>query len=321
MSPLATVVIVTWNRVAVLAECLASVEAQTLPRDHYDVVVVDNASDDGTGDLVAERFPDARLIRSERNLGFAGGANLALREVTTPYAVLLNNDAIAAPGFLAAVIDALDDPRHCRVGAVTGRVLLAGTNLVNSTGGMVSRTGRGYDRDWRRPVGEGRGDGEVFGFCGAAAGLRVAALKEVGLLDESLFLYYEDTDLSWRLRAADWSIRHVSSAVVHHRHASSSVEGSPLFHLWNERNSMVVFTRHAPAEVVVAVLARRAVGLLAHTARRGWRHPETRARWTAAGQYLRRLPGTLRERRALWNQARRTRRDVAQWLTRSPLAG
>jgi GT2 family glycosyltransferase len=237
--------------------------------------------------------------------------------VTTAYAIVLNNDATADPHLLAAFVEALSDPRHHRVGAVSGKVLLAETGLLNSTGNMMSRTGRGYDRDWRRPDDGARGAGEVFGFCGAAAALRTEALGEVGLFDEDLFLYYEDTDLSWRLRAAGWSVIYEPSAVAWHRHASSSKAGSARFHRWNERNSMVVFTRHAPAPLVGSMLARRAIGLLVHTARDGLTDV-TRARWQAAGDYLRRLPRTLVERRVVWRAAERSRAEVAALLSAKP---
>jgi GT2 family glycosyltransferase len=278
---------------------------------------VDNASRDTTAEVLAVEFPWVDVIRSVWNLGFAGGANLGLKAATTPYAVVLNNDATADPDMLAAFLDVLETSGNERVGAVTARVLLAERGLVNSTGNLVSRTGRGFDRDWKRPDDVARPRGEVFGFCGAAAALRMDALHEVGLFDEELFLYYEDTDLSWRLRAAGWSVLYEPAAVARHRHASSSSEGSPNFYFWNERNSMVVFTRHAPLTLVLGMLARRAVGLIGHTARDGVRNDVSRARWRAVAAYLGRLPRTMSERRAIW-YSRCTRAQVAAMLSDRP---
>jgi hypothetical protein len=118
------------------------------------------------------------------------------------------------------------------------------------------------------------------------------------------------------LRASGWTVRYEPTAVVEHRHATSSGEGSPRFTLWNERNSLVVFTRHAPARLVLAVHVRRAVGLLAHTARDP-RSAVTRARWRAMGQHLVRLPRTLVERRRTWQGAAVPRAEVARLLERS----
>lgn len=311
-----TVVVVTWNAAALVATCLDSLENQTLPRRAYQVVLVDNASEDATVDQVKGRFPLVHLVSSDRNLGFAGGANLGLRATTTPYVVLLNNDAIADPQLLTTLVDAFDAPGADRVAAVTARVRLAGTELLNSTGNLVSRTGRGRDRDWMQPDDGSRAAGQVFGFCGAAVALRRSALDEVGLFDDDLFLYYEDTDLSWRLRAGGWTIRYEPRAEATHRHASSSQAGSPRFHYWNERNSMIVFTRHAPLALVLALHVRRPLGLLLHTLRAPG-SPETAARWRAARDHVRRLPTTLRERRALWAGARVPRAVVGRFLDRS----
>ena len=216
-----TVVVVTWEGRDLLRECLASLATQTLPRSEYCVVVVDNASTDGTAQMLASEHPDVEVITAPTNLGFAGGANLALVRPSTPYVVLLNNDATAEPGLLAAFVEAMEAPGAVRVAAVTGKVLLTGTGLINSTGNLMSRTGRGYDRDWQRRDDGSRGAGEVFGFCGAAVALRAEALAEVGVFDGDLFLYYEDTDLSWRLRRAGWTVRFEPQAVAWHRHCTT----------------------------------------------------------------------------------------------------
>jgi GT2 family glycosyltransferase len=318
VSAAVTVVVVTWNGAHLLTECLASVAEQTTRSEDIHVLVVDNASTDGTAELLDRDHPHVEVLRSHRNRGFAGGAALGLDAVTTPYAVLINNDAVADPGMLEAFVTALEAPGAERVGAVTGKVLLAADGRLNSTGNLVARTGRGYDRDWRAPDDGSRPAGDVFGFCGAAAALRMAAVREVGGFDPQLFLYYEDTDLSWRMRAAGWTVRYEPTAIARHRHATTSRVGSASFVFWNERNSLLVFTRHAPLTVLLGVLLRRLVGLLLHTLRTGPRDPVTRARWRAAGSYARRLPRTLRERHEWWRGALVARPEVGAFLTARP---
>jgi N-acetylglucosaminyl-diphospho-decaprenol L-rhamnosyltransferase len=311
-----TITVVSWNAVGLLERCLVALRRQEWGGYPPRLLVVDNASSDGTREWLAERAPDVTVVASTRNLGFAGGANLGLARVDTPYVAVVNNDAEVEPGWLAALVAVLETPGNERVAAVTSRVLLAGSGRVNSTGNTVTRTGRGRDRDWQASASQERGAGEVFGFCGAAALLRRAALDEVGLFEEDLFLYYEDTDLSWRLRAAGWTVRYEPGAVATHEHASSSHVGSTRFTLWNERNSLIVFTRHAPAHLVAAVHLRRVVGLLVHSLRAPGA-AVTRARWQAMGQHLRRLPRTLRERKRIWRSAVVSRAEVAQLLDRS----
>jgi GT2 family glycosyltransferase len=310
--PAVTVVVVTWDGAHLLDDCLTSLRRQSIPAGEMRVLVVDNASTDAT-DQVLAGHPEVDVLRLPANLGFAGGAANGLARVTTPYAVLLNNDAEADPELLRCLLDALAAPEATRVGAVTAKVVLRDGRL-NSTGNLVSRTGRGSDRDWLADDDGARPAGDVFGFCGAAAGLRMQAVAEAGSFDPDLFLYYEDTDLSWRMRALGWTVRYEPSAVAHHRHAETSRAGSVRFHYWNERNSLLVFTRHAPARLVVQVTCRRVVGLVRHAARDGLRSDVTRARVRAFGAHLRRLPRTLAERRAMWRGATVPRSEVARLL-------
>jgi len=302
-------VVVSWNGAHLLPACLDSLASQTVP---VDVVVVDNASVDATPELLAAR--GVTTVRAARNLGFAGGAELGMRGATG-HVVLLNNDATFAPDAVAELLRAFDDPR---VGAATAKILLAGTDpvLVNSTGNVVTSDGRGTDRDFRRPLGTESADPDVFGFCGGAALLRREMLDDVGGFDPSLFLYYEDTDLSWRLRAAGWTVRYVPTAVAEHQHAASSGTGSPLFRYHNTRNSLVVLVRHAPVRTVLTSAARQVLGLVRAAVHDGWRSPTTTARARALRDVALRLPRELARRRRTWAHAQVPRRVVASYLGR-----
>ncbi|MBO9556928.1 glycosyltransferase family 2 protein, partial [Cellulomonas sp.] len=213
-----------WNAAHRLGACLDSLAAQTAaPR--LEVLVVDNASVDGTAGLLAAR-DDVRVLRTPRNLGFAGGLAAAVEATTTPYLVLLNDDARYAPDAVEQLLAAVEAPDATRVGGVTAKVLLsradeAGRRLVNSTGNVVDRWGAGQDRDWLAVDGTERGGADVFGVNGGACLLRRAAVLDAGGVDADLFLYYEDTDLSWRMRARGWTVRYAPTAVAEHDHASS----------------------------------------------------------------------------------------------------
>ncbi|WP_309134381.1 glycosyltransferase family 2 protein [Cellulomonas sp.] len=308
--------VVSWNGAHLLPSCLSSLEQQTV-RDRMEVVVVDNASTDGTEDLMARRHPAVRVIRSAVNLGFAGGAELGMRDAPG-HVVLLNNDARFAPDAVERLLDALDG--FPRAGAVTAKILLADPSggeprWVNSTGNVVTTRGAGGDRDWMRPRGQESTERTVFGFCGGAALLRREALDDVGGFDPSLFLYYEDTDLSWRMRAAGWEVVHEPAAVAVHQHAASSGTDSPLFRYHNTRNSLVVVTRHAPARVVLRSVVRQSAGAVRAVLRAGTSSAVARARLRALRDYALRLPRTLRERRALWRNAAVDRASVARHLS------
>ena len=121
----ATVVVVNYNGAHLLPPCLDGLRRQDTPPGFFDTVVVDNASVDGSRELLARDYPEVRVIASPVNTGFAGGNNLALREVTTPYAVLLNNDAVPEPDWLRRLLAPFDEPGAERLGVVTGKVVFA----------------------------------------------------------------------------------------------------------------------------------------------------------------------------------------------------
>jgi N-acetylglucosaminyl-diphospho-decaprenol L-rhamnosyltransferase len=345
-APDVTVVTVTYNAADLVLACLDGLRRQVLGDRTMDVVVVDNASVDGTADLVAREHPEVRVVRSAINRGFAGGNNLALEGLGSPYVVLLNNDAVPEPGFVRALVDAMD-AAPADLAGLTATVLLAdrfraataddppearvqgpdGTwvrdpdgpvTLVNSTGNVVRRDGYGQDRGWLAEAAQHHPPREVFGFCGAAAILRTSALRDAGLFDEDFFLYYEDSDLSWRLRLAGYRLEHCPHAVVRHVHAASTGEGSALFRFHDGRNRLLMLTKDARAPLAARAVARYALTTASIAVRRSqpWDHVAIRLHVLAS--YARLLRGTLRKRRAIGRAARVGRADVERLLVDPP---
>lgn len=236
-----TVVVVTWRGREHLAECLDALAAQTRP---HRTVVIDNASDDGSAELLAAHPSDPAVHRLPANAGYAGGIAAALPEIDTEFVAWLNDDAAPAKDWLAELEDALT--ADAGIGAASARMERADGDPI-SVGVDLTRDGHGVDRTQ---------DGPVFGFCGGAALLRTDALRRAGGVPAEFFCYYEDTDTSWRLRLTGWTVVSVPSARVAHRHGASSRPGSWLFHRWNERNRLAMLVRCAPAGVAVRELAR-----------------------------------------------------------------
>ncbi|MGY1605492.1 glycosyltransferase family 2 protein [Geodermatophilus sp. SYSU D00815] len=332
-----SVVVVNWNGGALLLECLRSLAGDAAGRSDVELVLVDNASQDGSVEQAQQLVAGLRVVRRPTNEGFAAGANAGIRASTGDFVVLVNNDARVEPGFLEAVVAPMVEPGGEDVAAVTGRVLLAGrfrpappgtppeegltaadgrrwvrtggedgVRLVNSTGNVVTASGNGRDRDWLAADDGPAAPADVFGFNGGCVALRRRALDEVGLFDERLFMYYEDTELSWRLRRAGWRIVHAPRARTVHRHAASSGTATAFFQVHNTRNRLVVAAAQAPWPVLVRALVRT----LARLVRGPHRGRTGRALLQAAAM----APAALATRRATDRSARVARREVARGL-------
>jgi GT2 family glycosyltransferase len=305
--------VVTWRSGGRVAATLDALAETGLDR----VLVVDNGSDDGTAELLAAR-EGIEVLRSPVNLGFAGGAALGIEALHDVDLVLLvNDDAQPLPGAVAALVAAAAAPGSERVGAFTAQLLLPpderGVQRVNSTGNVLLPDGRGADRDWLALTGEATTEPDVFGFCGAAALLRREALEDVGSFEPGLFLYYEDTDLSWRMRLRGWQVRYVPEATVVHEHAQSSEAGSRLFLYYNWRNQLLCLTRNAPAGLVAREVLRALVKCLLAPLL----SPRTAAtRWRALIGYLTALPTALQQRREIGRRATVSRAQVAALRSR-----
>jgi hypothetical protein len=291
-----TVLVVTWRARERLAACLAALREQTLP---HRLLVVDNASTDGTAALLAGL--GVETLRLPRNTGFAGGVAAGLAAVDTELVALLNDDAVPAPSWLAEL--------HAGLGAhaaVTSRLLLE-SGLVNNAGVVLRRDGYGADRGLGAPDGPPYDEArEVFGFSGGAALLRTEAVRAAGGFPAPFFLYYEDTDTSWRLRLAGGTVGYVPGAVVRHGHSVSADQRSALFAFSNERNRLLTLTRCAPGPVVARAVGRFALTTGSLGAKRLLRRPVPPAanfrvglRLRVLASYARLLPWALRTRAAV----------------------
>jgi GT2 family glycosyltransferase len=441
----ATLVIVNWNGAHLLPACLDAV-AKLETSFEFGTWVVDNASSDGSEELLRSRYPDVRVIQTGANLGFAGGNNAALRQVTTPFAVLLNNDATPEPDWLERLLAPFAEPGGERLGAVTGKVVfqprfvrlrlstpgfvpgphdarelgvrisglqvdgepalgevlwerltygaegppdgrffwtrptgelllpvpaegpvevaltwaadrhkgvtlswdggsvtlpagdrtstvtltlpagLARVDVVNNAGGIVLEDGYGADRAYQQ-VDDGRFDAatEVFTACGNGMAMRRALGAELDWFDDDFFLYYEDTDLSWRIRARGYAIRYEPSAVLRHVHAASSGEWSPLFVFHVDRNRLLMVTKDATPGLAMRVVVRYPLTTLSmalRTVRQALANRSrpavrpTLLRLRVIASYLRLLPRMLSRRREVGRSAAVPRRALERrWLT------
>ncbi len=236
--PRLAVVILNYNRADLLADCLASLYAAPA-RCELAVWVVDNASSDGSPEMVRARFPQARLIVSPVNGGFSYGNNLAIAPIiaegSADYVLLLNNDTVVPPGALDGLVDYLE--AHPEVGVVGPKLLLPDGSLdlacrrsfptpevsfyrMTGLSRLFPRSPRfaRYNLTYLDPDQET----EVDAVVGACMLLRASVIAEVGLLDEQFFMYGEDLDWCYRIKQYGWRIVYYPGVVVHHYKRASS---------------------------------------------------------------------------------------------------
>jgi GT2 family glycosyltransferase len=210
------VVIPTLNGRELLARALESLSSQTRPGV---VIVADNGSQDGTAELVAERFPTARLVRFERNLGFGRAINLALHGVEAEAVVLVNNDVVCEPEFLERICAPLARPQMGMVAGVLTQE--AAPDRIDSAGIELDVTLRSWDYLWNRPLEDLDRAPAPLGPCGGAAAYRLEVFRRLGGFDERLFAYWEDVDLAIRFQESGWRCALAAGARALHRHGAT----------------------------------------------------------------------------------------------------
>lgn len=249
--PLVSVIIVNYNGLRFLEKCLTAVAGQTYPA--FEVLLVDNGSSDGSVGFVRERFPAVRVLEAGKNLGFAAGNNLGIREAKGELIATLNNDTEATPGWLAALArPMIADPS---VGMCASKMLLmARPGLIDSTGIEVSRSGACWDRGMLQPADRYGSPGEVFGPCAGAALYRRKMLDEVGLFDEDFFTFMEDADLAFRGNLAGWKCAYAPEAVVYHYHGGTAGFMSGFSVYYGNRNIVWLAVKDFPGPLLLTSL-------------------------------------------------------------------
>jgi GT2 family glycosyltransferase len=310
-----SVVIVTYRQGPEVRATLEALEREL--RDGDELIVVDNASGDGTADVVATSAPDATLIRSEHNAGFPAGCNLGARAATGKLLVFLNPDAVPAPDWREAIAAPSDAGRW---DAWQALVTAEDGTRVNTRGGVVHFTGIAWAGGAGEPVpddgidtsppGVAPASAEVAGasdragdagasepgfVSGACLAIRREAFERLGGFADRFFLYHEDVDLSLRMRLAGGRLGVATDARVDHDY---EFDKGPAKWRYLERNRWATLIRTYPGALLAALapaLAATEVALLVASLLGGWSGQKLRA-W---GDTLAALPRLLRERRAI----------------------
>jgi len=245
-----SIVIVNYNGKHFLENCLYSLSTQTYK--DYEVVIVDNASSDGSVAYIQHYYPWVKLIQSEFNSGFAGGVNQGIKNSKGKYILTLNNDTTIHTQFLEKMLECIES--EDKVGSCASKMVYP-DGRINSTGICVSRSGAAWDRGMLEHD-ENQYDEieEIFGPCAGAALYRKEMLEEIGLFDKDFFLYFEDVDIAFRAQLAGWKCLYTPYAKVTHIHGGTAGVGSDIAIYYGNRNILWCAIKNFPLKLLLISL-------------------------------------------------------------------
>jgi GT2 family glycosyltransferase len=242
--PLVSIITVNYNQSKVTCELLESLRKVTYP--NYETIVVDNGSPTDSPDKIGTLYPECRLIKSAKNLGFAGGNNLGIKHSSGEFLLFINNDTEVEPGFLEPLVSKLQsDPR---MGMVSPKIRFyfapdtiqyAGYTPLNKV--TLRQQLIGYRE---KDTGQYNSTRETFSIHGAAMMVPRKVVLEVGMMAEMYFLYYEEHDWAERIKRAGYTIYYIADSLVLHKESISTGKESPLKIFYIARNRFLFARRN-----------------------------------------------------------------------------
>ncbi len=244
MEPLISVITVNYNQSALTNVMIESLKKCTYK--NLEIIVVDNASPDDQPEEIKAQHPEIKLVKSAKNLGFAGGNNLGMEVANGEYVLFLNNDTEVEPSFLEPMIDVFKNDES--IGMASPKIIYYGTDDIIQYAGAVGInmiTGRG------RKIGHGEKDlgqhdrSKLTDLAhGAALMIPMKVIVEVGLMPDIFFLYYEEHDWCEMVKRAGYKVMYVANSLIYHKESMSVGKNSPLKSYYMARNRLMFMRRN-----------------------------------------------------------------------------
>jgi GT2 family glycosyltransferase len=291
--PFISVIIVNYNGRDLLKTCLESIQKQSF--QNLEIIVVDNASSDGSVEYIKKSFTDMHIIPLPENLGFAGANLEGFRSAEGDYLFLLNNDTEVDSECISRLYDAMES--NPDAGICASKIIVHGQEIIDSAGDGYATSLKGFKR------GEGQSsrlydrEEHVFGACAGAALYRRKMLDEIGFLDEDFFLIHEDTDLNFRAQLTGWKVLFVPDAVVYHKVRSSIGQMSDTAVYYTLRNSEFVRVKNVPFMLFLRCLPEFILGTISEIIYFGFKHGKLMLYIKAKADVVRNLRSLLGKRR------------------------
>lgn len=256
MNAKTAIIIVNWNQFFHTNNCIDSIKKSNAT--DYDIIIVDNASTDHSGQQLKEKYPSVILLQANKNLGFAGGNNLGLKysiDNGYRYSFLLNNDTFVDADFLNPLVELI--AANAVIGAIQPRIYYNHDRTILWNGGSYYNKFLGFihsERFYRKDNAKTNKLKPVDCITGCAFFIKNEALLDVGLLNEHLFMYYEDTDLSLRLHHKKYKLLYQPQSVIYHiagasgKEAQQTKEGHthPTIFYYSFRNRIWFLKKYTP---------------------------------------------------------------------------
>lgn len=307
-----SIIIVAWNNRTELKDCLDSLKSQLM--QGFEIVVIDNCSNDGTAEMVKKDFPEVLIEMMESNLGFAEGCNRGLEIARGEWLCTLNSDAVAGFDWIEKICAAINQA-DSDVGMFQSKVLFRkNPNRINSTGIVLLATGSSGDRDFNAPDAVDDNVKEIFVPSASAAVYRKKMLMEArlesGVFDRTFFMYSEDLDLGWRCRLLGWKALFLPEARVLHGYQSSSKKwGNKWADLQCRKNRIRALLKNGSVLFLITAFPKTVYDLLI-----GLRY----SGFTTFSGFFKAVQDGLKQRKEVTRMLQVSRRKVEKkWVTRA----
>lgn len=246
---LASVIIPNWNGKYLLEDCLVSLVKQNI--EEFEIILVDNASTDGSLEYVAEKFPGVKVIKLEKNFGFARAINEGVKVSKVEYVVFLNNDTKVEKDWLKNLINCVN--KHPEVISVNSKLLnYYYRKIIDGVGIQINEVGQARSIGWQeKDSGQYNKEEYIFGATGGASLFRRKDFIKVGGFDESYFMYSEEVDFAFRAQFKGYKSIFCPKAIVYHKHKASAKKRPQHIEYWQFRNMLQTIIKDFPTSLLL----------------------------------------------------------------------
>ncbi len=245
----ASVIVPNWNGKHLLKDCLESLQKQSF-RD-FEIILVDNNSTDDSVNYVTSKFPIVRIIKLEKNFGFAKAINEGVKKSNAKYVVLLNNDTKADKDWLGNLIKTADN--HPEVISINSKILdFYNKRKINGVGIQINEVGQARSIGWNeKDEGQFEKDELIFGATGGASLFRRETFIKLDMFDENYFMYFEEVDFAFRAQMQGYKSLYCPKAIVFHKHKATAGKFPEKVEYWQFRNMTQTIIKDFPSSLIL----------------------------------------------------------------------